>query len=113
MQAAAEILRAPAQALPARTAPKGVDELTKAIAGYEAAVDEVRREGLTKDLPTVRSVACLPSVSFWISFEEISKILSAEPQRFTGANSNHGSSPGRVSERRIFNRRFTRWRFVS
>jgi uncharacterized membrane protein YccC len=52
VQAAAEILRALAQALPTRTAPKGVDALTKAIAGYEAAVDEIRQEGLTKSLPT-------------------------------------------------------------
>jgi hypothetical protein len=63
MQAAADILRAAAQALPARKAPKGADELTKAIARYEAAVDGVRQEGLTKGLPT-DAVARVFALSF-------------------------------------------------
>jgi hypothetical protein len=63
MQAAANILRAAAQALPARKAPKGADELTKAIARYEAAVDGVRQEGLTKGLPT-DAVARVFALSF-------------------------------------------------
>ena len=50
-RAAAGLLRHIGQALPTRHSPQSLDPVVKAIAAYEAAVAEVRRDGLTRDLP--------------------------------------------------------------
>jgi uncharacterized membrane protein YccC len=50
-RAAAGLLRHIGQALPTRQSPKSLDPVIKAIAAYEAAVADVRRDGLTRDLP--------------------------------------------------------------
>jgi uncharacterized membrane protein YccC len=47
---AAGVLRHAGRALPARRLPKSLDAVDQAIAAYEAAVADVRRAGLTKDL---------------------------------------------------------------
>ena len=50
-RAAARLLRHIGQALPARQPPTSLDPVVKAIAAYEAAVADVRRNGLTRGLP--------------------------------------------------------------
>ena len=50
-RAAAGLLSHIGQALPIRQPPASLDPVVKAIAAYEAAVAEVRRDGLTRDLP--------------------------------------------------------------
>jgi len=50
--AAADLLRKTGTALSNRQAPESLDAVTRAIAGYEDAVDDIRKAGLTKDLPT-------------------------------------------------------------
>jgi uncharacterized membrane protein YccC len=48
---AAALLRHIGQALPTRQPPESLDPVVEAIAAYEAAVADVRRDGLTRDLP--------------------------------------------------------------
>jgi uncharacterized membrane protein YccC len=50
-RAAAGLLSHIGQALPLRQPPTSLDPVVKAIAAYEAGVAEVRRDGLTRDLP--------------------------------------------------------------
>ena len=50
-RAAAQVLRQTSLALPARRSPPALDPVNEAIAAYEAAVDNIRRTGITKDLP--------------------------------------------------------------
>jgi hypothetical protein len=49
--AAAGLLRQIGQALPTRRSPEDLEPVVEAIAAYEAAVADVRRDGLTRDLP--------------------------------------------------------------
>src|SRR3954466_1039369 len=50
-RAAAQVLRHTSLALPARRSPPTLDPVIEAIAAYEAAVDDIRRTGITRDLP--------------------------------------------------------------
>src|SRR3954453_949458 len=50
-RAAAQVLRQTSLALPARRSPPALDPVIEAIAAYEGAVDNIRRTGITKDLP--------------------------------------------------------------
>jgi len=50
-RAAAQVLRHTRLALPARRSPPTLDPVIEAIAAYEAAVDDIRRTGITRDLP--------------------------------------------------------------
>jgi uncharacterized membrane protein YccC len=50
-RAAAGLLKHIGQALPTQQSPTSLDSVVKAIAAYEAAVADVRRDGLTRDLP--------------------------------------------------------------
>jgi uncharacterized membrane protein YccC len=50
-RAAAHVLRQTSLALPARRSPPSLDPVIEAIGAYEAAVDGIRRTGITKDLP--------------------------------------------------------------
>jgi uncharacterized membrane protein YccC len=50
-RATAQVLRHISLALPARRSPPTLDPVIEAIAAYEAAVDGIRRTGITKDLP--------------------------------------------------------------
>jgi uncharacterized membrane protein YccC len=49
-RATAQVLRHTSLALPVRRSPPTVDPVIEAIAAYEAAVDGIRRTGITKDL---------------------------------------------------------------
>src|SRR3954453_2979462 len=50
-RAAAQVLRHTSLALPARRSPPTLDPVIEAIAAYEAVVDDIRRTGITRDLP--------------------------------------------------------------
>ena len=50
-RATAQVLRRTSLALAARRSPPSLDPVIEAIAAYEAAVDDIRRNGITKDLP--------------------------------------------------------------
>lgn len=50
-RASSEVLRRTGSALPKRQTPPSLEPVIEAIAAYEAALDEVRRNSLTRDLP--------------------------------------------------------------
>jgi hypothetical protein len=62
-RAAAHVLRHTSLALPARRSPLTLDPVIEAIAAYEAAVDGIRRTGITKDLPN-EAVGCVFALGF-------------------------------------------------
>jgi uncharacterized membrane protein YccC len=61
--AIADLLRAVAAAVTSRTSPPSLDEVAQAIAEYSVAMAELRRQGLTRDLPD-EAVARLFSLAF-------------------------------------------------